>query len=92
MPIRMAYWNMTKKHFIALANAIREENAHSEKDGLPLMIDNAAQITLAAFCLQQNTELLRGRWIDYVEGRCGSNGGKVKATASTTDPSDSLIS
>lgn len=86
----MAYWNMTKKHFIALADTIREENAHREKAGLPPMFDKAAQIALADFCLVQNNGFNRGRWLDYIEGRCGSNGGKVKATATTIDPSDTL--
>jgi hypothetical protein len=83
---------MTKKHFIELAKTIRDENAHRESAGLPLMFDKAAQIALADFCIQQNPQFRRGRWLDYIEGRCGPNGGEIKTTATApTDPSDSLL-
>jgi hypothetical protein len=86
---------MTKKHFIELANTIRDENAHRESAGLPLMFDKAAQIALADFCIQQNPQFRRGRWLDYIEGRCGPNGGTIKTNPRTgmesTDPSDSLL-
>ena len=83
---------MTKKHFIDLADTIRKENAHREKAGLPLMFDRCTQLALADFCLQQNHNFNRGRWLDYIAGRCGSNGGKLKAAPRTEqhDPSDSL--
>lgn len=86
---------MTKKHFNALADSIRAENAHREAAGLPLMFDNAAQIALADFCLQQNHQFNRGRWLDYIADKCGPDGGAVKThprTGMETDPSDSLLS
>ena len=33
---------------------------------------------LADFCQAQNSNFKRDRWIDYINGECGPNGGKVK--------------
>lgn len=57
---------MTKKHFIALADAIRRYD-----HGF-----NANQLnTLADFCESQNPNFNRERWLDYIAGHCGPNGG-----------------
>jgi hypothetical protein len=34
---------------------------------------------LADFCKAQNPNFNRDRWLDYIAGKCGKNGGKVKA-------------
>ena len=69
---------MTKKNFIALADKIREHNAQLS------CISNArdtftnSQLTiLADFCATQNPSFNRDRWLDYIAGNCGKNGGKV---------------
>jgi hypothetical protein len=64
---------MSKKHFIALANAIREHNRLvSTRDES----FTATQLeTLADFCRAQNPNFKRERWIDYINGQCGPNGG-----------------
>lgn len=69
---------MSKKHFIALADAIREHNA---SEGHTLRGDfNQMHIeVLADFCQSQNPNFNRGRWLAYIAGECGSNGGKIKA-------------
>ena len=60
---------MSKKHFIQLADAIRASGKFTEE-----------QIrTLADFCASQNSMFKRERWLDYIAGACGPNGGKVKA-------------
>jgi len=60
---------MSKKHFIALADAIRLA-------AVPFL---DAQIEeLADFCQSQNNQFNRERWLDYIAGKCGPNGGKVK--------------
>jgi len=65
---------MTQKHFIALADAIRAhknwgEHAH------PFAGDQLN--TLADFCESQNPKFNRERWMSYVQGYCGPNGGSV---------------
>lgn len=69
---------MNKKHFIALANAIRDMHTHDDGESLEL----AEVIRVIGDCCQsQNPRFNRQRWEDYIAGKCGSNGGKVKAAA-----------
>ena len=63
---------MTKKDFIALADAVRAYNAT-----LPATAQNVPISVLADFCATQNPAFKRERWLDYVAGNCGKNGGKV---------------
>ena len=65
---------MTKKHFIALADAIREHNKYYEGATF-----NTFQLeTLASFCSCQNRNFNRQLWLDYIDGKCGPGGGKLK--------------
>jgi hypothetical protein len=66
---------MTKRHFIALADAIRNHNNHAQVAGFD-GFDEHQLATLAAFCLRQNPHFNRARWIGYIEGTNGQNGGK----------------
>lgn len=59
---------MTKKHFIALADAIKEDGTFSEDQIL----------TLADFCESQNPHFNDTRWRAYIKGEGGPNGGAVK--------------
>lgn len=68
---------MTKKHFIDLADRIRAANERRTLAGLPLCFEPAAIGELADFCKAANPHFNRQRWLDYIEGRCGSGGGKV---------------
>lgn len=61
---------MSKKHFIALADAIRDYEKWNEPHFTTQQID-----MLARFCKQQNSQFNRERWIDYIAGKCGPNGG-----------------
>lgn len=63
---------MTKKNFIALADAIRAHNAT-----LPANAQNVPISILADFCATQNPNFDRQRWLDYIAGNCGASGGKV---------------
>jgi hypothetical protein len=70
---------MSKADFIELANVIRN---------LPVMdrgfLDRALMIeALAAFCANRSASFKKGVWLDYVYGRCGPNGGSVRARKST---------
>lgn len=61
---------MSKKHFIALADAIREHNARNQEPFTDKQI-----MALADFCETQNPMFKRERWQDYIAGTCGPNGG-----------------
>lgn len=78
---------MTKKHFIALADALR--NTRPSSTGPLNSIDTAMAIArenqwcldrdaVADFCYSQNRAFNRERWIDYINGECGPNGGAIK--------------
>lgn len=62
---------MTKKHFIALADAIREFNSNPEN----IPIDGTVIVMLMDFCQSQNPCFNRLRWLGYIAGTCGPNGG-----------------
>ena len=65
---------MTKKNFIALADAIRNHNEHG---GTAVDLFTLEQIkTLADFCQAQNPQFNRERWLGYIAGTNGKNGGK----------------
>ena len=69
---------MTKKHFIALADAIRQYNKTGIGKDMPFTIHHLD--ALAYFCRQQNFNFKRQRWLDYIDNKCGPNGGKLKKT------------
>jgi len=61
---------MSKKHFIALADAIKNSTA--------LITLTQVQIeALADFCQAQNSNFNRDRWLGYIAGTNGKNGGKL---------------
>lgn len=63
---------MTKRHFIALADHLR-----SMTHECPAL--TASQLErMADFCQSQNPRFNRGRWIGYIKGENGPNGGKIK--------------
>lgn len=57
---------MSKKHFIALADFLHCNDKFSQEH-----IE-----ALATFCQTQNPNFKRERWIAYINGQCGPNGGK----------------
>lgn len=69
---------MSKKHFIQLADALRNHIAKSDSD--PAIL-NAVVETLADFCEQQNPNFNRERWLGYIAGENGPSGGRVKHAA-----------
>ena len=71
---------MTKKHFIALADMIRDFNADAESIGQRKFDANQIEL-MAAFCKQQNYQFNESRWLSYIAGECGPNGGAVKGRA-----------
>ena len=63
---------MSKRHFIALANTIREFNTNPSRDD---MFSQENIEALADFCKSQNSNFNRERWLSYIAGECGPNGG-----------------
>ena len=64
---------MTKKHFIAIADAIREHNMKISTQDKPFEWEHLA--TLADVFKRLNSDFMKERWIAYVNGQCGPNGG-----------------
>ena len=73
---------MTKKHFIALADVMRDLKPSRLMDSALYGARNYQYLRtldeLARFCKSQNPAFNRERWIDYINGECGPGGGKVK--------------
>ena len=69
---------MTKKDFIALADtliAIRASYASHWNANLFRACDEHV-VALADFCQSQNSAFKRDRWLGYIAGTNGKNGGK----------------
>ena len=68
---------MTKKNFIELANYVRAWNNGWQGDMNGKF--SWEQIgMLADFCAAQNPSFNRQRWLAYIAGEVGQNGGKVR--------------
>jgi hypothetical protein len=72
---------MSKKHFISLADAIRKANAQDVRNNVSLTFKMRSIETLAAFCAEQNSRFNRERWLGYIAGTNGKNGGSIKKAA-----------
>ena len=69
---------MTRKLFVALADSIREHNRLAKFNGETAFTDDQLA-SLARFCASENPRFKRERWLDYIAGRCGPNGGTIAA-------------
>ena len=73
--------SMSKQDFIALADALRpfygKPDEHTAADWTP---DTPQEILgeLVRFCRQQNHRFMEDRWLGYLRGENGKNGGKIK--------------
>lgn len=72
---------MSKKDFIALADAIRDSAATGQGQVVSEVVkwNNRHLQVLADFCRQSNPRFKEQRWFGYIRGECGKNGGKVAA-------------
>lgn len=85
---------MTKKHFIELADVVREIQTGLDRNSLEMpetviqgrtipahrsvsvkLANAVLACTLADFCVIQNPRFNRERWLAYIAGECGPNGG-----------------
>ncbi len=70
---------MSKKHFIALADMIKRHNVQGDSLAGPSTPFTQDQLNaLALFCESQNPRFLPHRWLAYIAGECGPNGGQIK--------------
>lgn len=76
--------SMSKKEFIALANMLRTARmgytgglgADYKPGHNPFQQEHLE--FLADFCESQNPNFNRSRWLSYIAGECGPNGGAIK--------------
>ena len=70
---------MSKKHFIALADGLRANRPEQAGEARCQWDNDVAAIAnrLVASCPRFN----RQRWLSYVAGECGPNGGTVRVNA-----------
>jgi len=66
---------MKKGNFVALANAIREHNAASAKNGYAPAFTLDHLNTLASFCKRQNGEFKQDQWLASITGEYGKDQG-----------------
>ena len=70
---------MSKKHFISLGNWIREHNKISVTPGTSRTPFNMEHLeTLSEFMRESNPRFNKERWIGFVLGHNGPNGGVIK--------------
>ena len=69
---------MTKKDFIALPDAIRSHNNYNYPSEWKQSFTTDQLNLLACFCHKQNPRFRVSQWLDYIAGKCGPSGGKVK--------------
>lgn len=60
---------MTKKHFISLADTVRDTEGRCEP-----FTEKQLEL-LADWCRSQNPQFDRSRWLGYIAGICGPSGG-----------------
>jgi len=63
---------VSKKNFILLADAIREHNKYNPDSAFT----SEQLAVLASYCKQQNSNFLTERWLGYIAGTNGKNGGQ----------------
>lgn len=69
---------MSKKDFIALADALKREKPGENWDPNKRVQWELDCKAVADVCRASNSGFDRERWYDYIAGKCGPSGGKVK--------------
>lgn len=76
--------SMSKKDFIALADAFKDALSLTRADGVNVHHRDGvrdAMERVADVCAQSNPRFMRDRWLGYIAGENGSNGRKIKAAS-----------
>lgn len=79
---------MSKKHFIALADALKRAQPKESQFDMESKSDSSAWLdaklqwnrdvrAVADVCLNDNSRFDYHRWMSYIAGECGPNGGKA---------------
>lgn len=71
---------MSKKHFIALADALRQSRPKVVRTATDAMMKHQWERdreAVAGVCVRFNGDFNGQRWYDYIDGKCGPNGGKI---------------
>jgi hypothetical protein len=68
-------WPMTKQHCIALADALRETRPAEHWDANKRLQWQMDVDAIASVCARANSRFNRERWLGYIRGECGPNGG-----------------
>lgn len=68
---------MTKKHFIALADQIRQHNKVARTVPQITAYTQDQIGALADWLKSENSHFNRARWLDYIAGISGPNGEKI---------------
>lgn len=70
---------MTKKNFVSLGSAIKAHNKRaSTAYGRIVPFLDCHIKTLVEWQREQSVKFKESRWTDFVGGRCGPNGGRIK--------------
>ena len=69
---------MTKQHFIALADALHGTKPLDSWSANKHIQWNQDVEAVAHVCWTANPRFKKALWLDYINGLCGPNGGKVK--------------
>lgn len=72
---------MSKKDFIALADALRAEKPGTNWDPNKMVQWELDAKAIADVRQASNPAFNRERWMNYVNGECGPNGGAIKKVA-----------
>ena len=78
---------MTKKHFIALADFLRIRTLTPNNGG---SFTESQIEQLADFCQSQNPQFNRKRWLGYIAGSSGNNGGVRKAKRAAAEMPENI--
>ena len=76
--------SMSKEDSVALADTFKDafaENGFTREPGFDedrAIYEGDVKRALVAFCKAQNPAFEEDRWLAYLAGECGPNGGKVK--------------
>jgi len=69
--------SMSKKDFIKLADALRAQKPQPNWSKNKMVQWRLDVNAISDVCLSQNPNFKPSRWLDYINGECGPNGGKI---------------